>query len=60
MPKFKNIEEYREWCENTITKIYYANIALNNDAIRDAVAEIATMLHVPNHGTLIGDDEDDN
>lgn len=53
MAKFKNIEEYHAWCEDMVTKIYYANIAMNNQAITDVVAKISSVLHVTEGKTLI-------
>lgn len=57
MPKFKNVDEYYQWCDEMITKIYYANIAMNNQAIGDVVAKIASVLHIPNGDELIAHDE---
>ena len=45
--KFKSKEDYNQWCEDIITKIYYSNIAMNNEGIKEAVMEIATKLHIP-------------
>ena len=53
MPKFKNMQEYYQWCDDIITKIYYANIAMNDQGIRDAVEKIASVLHVSNGDHLI-------
>lgn len=47
MAKFKSEEEYLQWCEDTITKIYYSNIAMNNDGIVKALQEISSKLHIP-------------
>lgn len=44
--KFEDEVEFLRWCESTINAIYYANIAMNNEAIKREVAEIANMLHV--------------
>jgi hypothetical protein len=46
MAKFKTREEYVEWCESIITKIYYSNIAMNNEGIKEAVTNIASTLHI--------------
>ena len=46
MAKFKSKEKYIEWCEDIITKIYYSNIAMNNEGIKEAVGEIASKLHM--------------
>ena len=51
--KFKNQEEYLEWCQTCILKIYYANIAMNNKAIKEVVAEIADTLHITEGRRLI-------
>ena len=56
MPKFKTLDEYYQWCDAMVTKIYYANIAMNDQAIADVVSKIASVLHVPNHDSLIGAD----
>jgi len=51
--KFRTINEYHEWCEDMVSKIYYANIAMNDQAIRDVVAKIASVLHVTEGNHLI-------
>jgi len=53
MPKFKNTDEYYQWCDSMITKIYYANIAMNNQAIKDAMAKINSVFHVTEGDSLI-------
>jgi hypothetical protein len=53
MAKFQTVNEYHEWCEDMVSKIYYANIAMNNEAIRDVVAKIASVLHVMEGDDLI-------
>lgn len=60
MAKFQSVEEYYVWCETMVTRIYYANIAMNHDAIRDTVSTIASVLHVNEGSQLIAhpDDED--
>lgn len=45
MYKFNSENEYQLWCQNKINTIYYANIAMNNEKIKDAVQEIARTLH---------------
>lgn len=60
MAKFKSLTEYYEWCDAVISKIYYANMAMNNEAIKDAVAEIASTLHVSEGGHLIDNSADVN
>jgi len=47
MAKFESKEEYNQWCEDIISKIYYSNIAMNNEGIKEAVMEIASKLHIP-------------
>lgn len=47
MAKFESKEKYNQWCEDTISKIYYSNIAMNNEGIKEAVMEIASKLHIP-------------
>jgi hypothetical protein len=46
MAKFHDREEYLHWCDSIISRIYYANIAMNHEAIRKAVSEIADTLHM--------------
>jgi hypothetical protein len=46
MAKFHNREEYMDWCDSIISRIYYANIAMNNEAIKKAISEIASTLHL--------------
>lgn len=53
--KFRTIEEYHEWCDSIITKIYYANITMNTQGIADAVSKIASVLHLSEGQQLIGD-----
>ena len=45
MHKFESREEYRDWCEDIVSKIYYGNIAMSNTAIGNAVEEVAHTLH---------------
>jgi len=51
---FESYQEYLEWCENMVTKIYYANIAMDNEAIKDVVTEIARRNHVKEGDLLVG------
>jgi hypothetical protein len=51
--RFETEEEYLVWCEKLITKIYYANIAMNDNSIREAVSEIARTLHLSEGVELI-------
>ena len=37
--------EYLRWCESMVIKIYYSNIAMRDDLIREVIAEIASKLH---------------
>lgn len=60
MAKFKSLTEYYEWCDAVISKIYYANMAMNNEAIKAAVAEIANILHVCEGDELIDDSDEVN
>jgi hypothetical protein len=46
MAKFESKEAYDQWCEHIISKIYYSNIAMNNEGIKEAVMEIASKLHI--------------
>jgi hypothetical protein len=60
--KFKTVEEYNKWCEDMITKIYYAQIAMNDEAIREVVHEVGMKLWIPEGCSLIkngGVEEDD-
>tara|TARA_R110000765_G_scaffold155852_3_gene258729 strand:+ start:1934 stop:2107 length:174 start_codon:yes stop_codon:yes gene_type:complete len=56
MSKFKTKEDYLDWCEQIITKIYYANIAMNNEGIKETVSEIARKLHLTEGQGLYGED----
>lgn len=42
--KFETFEDYQTWCEDMVNKIYYAQIAMNDAAIRDVVHEIGMKL----------------
>lgn len=44
--KFESKEEYLAWCEHIVKKIYYSNIAMNNENIKDAIKEISRKLWV--------------
>ena len=37
--------KYFRWCESMVIKIYYSNIAMRDDLIKEVVAEIASKLH---------------
>jgi len=45
--RFESREEYEKWCENMITRIYYAQIAMNDEIICDVVSEIGIKLWLP-------------
>lgn len=51
--KFQSVDEYHVWCENMVTRIYYASLAMNDQAIRDVVSKIASVLHVTEGNSLI-------
>lgn len=51
--KFQSESEYQLWCQNKINAIYYANIAMNDDKIKDVVQEIARTLHCSEHERLV-------
>tara|TARA_Y100000114_G_scaffold50443_2_gene46054 strand:- start:9822 stop:10031 length:210 start_codon:yes stop_codon:yes gene_type:complete len=51
--KFETIEEYEEWKESIINKIYYCNISMNNEGIKDAVENIANTLWLGEGENLI-------
>ena len=57
MAKFESKEKYIEWCEDVITKIYYSNIAMNDDGIKEAVKQIASKLHMSEGEYLYDGDE---
>lgn len=59
MPKFQSLSDYHAWCDDMINTIYYASIAMNDQAIRDTIAKIAAVLHVPDHDTLIASAEEE-
>lgn len=42
--RFETFEDYQKWCEDMVNKIYYAQIAMNDAAIRDVVREIGMKL----------------
>jgi hypothetical protein len=42
--RFSSHDEYMEWCEAMVTKIYYAQIAMRNDLICEVVSEIGSKL----------------
>ena len=42
--RFSSHDEYIKWCEAMVTKIYYAQIAMNDQPIREVVAEIGSKL----------------
>ena len=44
---FEDEFSYLEWCEATVRAIYYARIAMDNDAIKQEIDQIADTLHVP-------------
>lgn len=50
---FDSYEQYLEWCEDQVTKIYYAQIAMDNEKIKDVVAEISRRMHVTEGNQLI-------
>ena len=56
-PKFKNREEYLEWCHQQVIQIYYGNIAMNNTVIGKVVEEVANKLHCVEGQELYGYDE---
>lgn len=43
--KFNSENEYQLWCQNKINGIYYSNIAMNNEKIKEHVQDIARTLH---------------
>ena len=43
--KFNSEKEYQLWCQNKINGIYYSNIAMNNEKIKEHVQDIARTLH---------------
>ena len=56
--KFRTKEEYYEWCDTIITRIYYGAIAMNNEGIKDQVEEIMKTLHISEGDYLIAEPED--
>ena len=58
MPKFRTVDEYHTWCEDMVTQIYYANVAMNDQGIRDVIEKIASVLHVSERDTLIAADDE--
>jgi len=53
MYRFETEADYDLWCRRMINKIYYANIVMNDDKIREVVSEIATRLHLSEGMTVI-------
>jgi hypothetical protein len=51
--KFETAEDYQRWCESIVTKIYYAQIAMNDQVIRDVVHEIGMKLWLQEGVSLI-------
>ena len=51
--KFETLEEYDKWKDGIISKIYYCNIAMNNEGIKEAVVDIAATLHLAEGENLI-------
>lgn len=43
--KFNSENEYQLWCQNKINGIYYSNIAMNNEKIKEHVQDISRTLH---------------
>ena len=43
---FESHADYQKWCEGCVTSIYYANIAMNNERIKEVVSDIADRLHL--------------
>lgn len=52
--RFPSREAYQQWCEDMVTKIYYAQIAMNDTKIRGAVAEIGMKLWLQEGVELYG------
>ena len=48
--------EYFRWCESMVIKIYYSNIAMRDDLIKEVVAEIASKLHYTEGKQTMRDD----
>lgn len=42
---FETEREYFEWCDKMVGIIYYANIAMNGEKIKEIVQEISRTLH---------------
>ena len=58
--KFETHEAYLDWCEDIVTKIYYAQIAMNDESIREAVHEVGMKLWITEGCTLIKEDYPDD
>lgn len=54
MANFENQEEYEAWCVHMVGSIYYANIAMNNERIKEVVVEIARRMWVTEGDHLVG------
>lgn len=52
--RFPSREAYQQWCEDMVTKIYYAQIAMNDAKIREVVAEIGIKLWLQEGVDLYG------
>lgn len=49
---FESREAYLKWCDEQVRSIYYANIAMNSDHIREVVQEIATKMWCGEHQAM--------
>jgi len=59
-PKFKNRQEYLEWCHEQVLQIYYGNIAMNNNVIGNVVESVSHKLHCVEGQELYGDNDENS
>jgi hypothetical protein len=58
MSNFKTYDDYTEWCKNCVDKIYYASIAMDDDSIRQTLAEIRRTRWIGEGEELIGEESE--
>ena len=58
MSRFNSEEEYLDWCDEMVTRIYYANIACSSKRIQETVKEISRKLWLAEGEELIRENPD--
>lgn len=59
MPKFSTIDEYHEWCEQMVTRLYHAEQTQNITARQDILAKIVSVLQVREGDVLVAVPEEE-